>query len=177
MERRADLTYAEFVQQYVSPSPPCWLTALPAHSAWSRQPTTVFHCSYAFSRPVVLRGLTDNSVSARCPRHLAPLSPAGPKPSVPIPQRFRALCARDRLLASFGDRVIRLSTANTYSYQKGELPACPSPASPLQLQREAGPDQPFPAVDLPFQEYVEQLLHPQDPTSLGNGEPGWVATS
>lgn len=25
-------------------------------------------------------------------------------------------------------------------------------------------------VDLPFQEYVEQLLHPQDPTSLGNGE-------
>lgn len=26
-------------------------------------------------------------------------------------------------------------------------------------------------MDLPFQEYVEQLLHPQDPTSLGNGEP------
>lgn len=29
---------------------------------------------------------------------------------------------------------------------------------------------PFPAVDLPFQEYVDHLLHPQDPTSLGNGE-------
>lgn len=27
-------------------------------------------------------------------------------------------------------------------------------------------------MDIPFQEYVEQLLHPQDPTSLGNGEPG-----
>uniref|UniRef100_A0A2K5C582 Jumonji domain containing 8 n=1 Tax=Aotus nancymaae TaxID=37293 RepID=A0A2K5C582_AOTNA len=86
VERRADLTYAEFVQHY------------------------------AFVRPVILQGLTDNS-------------------------RFQALCSRERLLASFGDRVVRLSTANTYSYQK---------------------------VDLPFQEYVEQLLHPQDPTSLGN---------
>ncbi|XP_057171140.1 jmjC domain-containing protein 8 isoform X2 [Ursus arctos] len=55
--------------------------------------------------------------------------------------RFRALCSRERLLASFGDSVVRLSTANTYSYRK---------------------------VDLPFQEYVEHLLHPQDPTSLGN---------
>ncbi|XP_002825975.2 jmjC domain-containing protein 8 isoform X3 [Pongo abelii] len=71
---------------------------------------------YAFVKPVILQGLTDNS-------------------------RFRALCSRERLLASFGDRVVRLSTANTYSYHK---------------------------VDLPFQEYVEQLLHPQDPTSLGN---------
>ncbi|XP_012593299.2 jmjC domain-containing protein 8 isoform X3 [Microcebus murinus] len=71
---------------------------------------------YAFLRPVILQGLTDNS-------------------------KFRALCSRERLLASFGERVVRLSTANTYSYRK---------------------------VDLPFQEYVEQLLHPQDPTSLGN---------
>ncbi|XP_023369508.1 jmjC domain-containing protein 8 isoform X1 [Otolemur garnettii] len=86
VERRADLTYAEFVQHY------------------------------AFLRPVILQGLTDNS-------------------------RFRALCSRERLLASFGESVVRLSTANTYSYQK---------------------------VDLPFQEYVEQLLDPQDPTSLGN---------
>ncbi|KAM4819925.1 jmjC domain-containing protein 8 [Thomomys bottae] len=86
VERRADLTYAEFVQRY------------------------------AFLRPVILRGLTDNS-------------------------RFRALCSRPRLLASFGDSVVRLSTANTYSYQK---------------------------VDLPFQELVEQLLRPQDPASLGN---------
>uniref|UniRef100_A0A8C5XHE1 JmjC domain-containing protein 8 n=1 Tax=Microcebus murinus TaxID=30608 RepID=A0A8C5XHE1_MICMU len=86
VERRADLTYTEFVQHY------------------------------AFLRPVILQGLTDNS-------------------------KFRALCSRERLLASFGERVVRLSTANTYSYRK---------------------------VDLPFQEYVEQLLHPQDPTSLGN---------
>ncbi|XP_077762105.1 jmjC domain-containing protein 8 isoform X4 [Canis aureus] len=71
---------------------------------------------YAFSRPVILQRLTDNS-------------------------RFRALCSRERLLASFGDTVVRLSTANTYSYRK---------------------------VDLPFQDYVEHLLHPQDPSSLGN---------
>nr|KAF6489749.1 jumonji domain containing 8 [Molossus molossus] len=96
VERRAGLSYAEFVQHY------------------------------AFSRPVILQGLTDNS-------------------------RFRALCSRERLLASFGDSVVRLSTANTYSYQK---------------------------VDLVFQEYVEQLLHPQDPTSLGNAlhlTPIWSA--
>nr|XP_021553645.1 jmjC domain-containing protein 8 isoform X4 [Neomonachus schauinslandi] len=74
------------------------------------------YSDYAFSRPVILQGLTDNS-------------------------RFRALCSRERLLASFGDSVVRLSTANTYSYRK---------------------------VDLPFQEYVEHLLYPQDPTSLGN---------
>ncbi|XP_008577408.1 PREDICTED: jmjC domain-containing protein 8 [Galeopterus variegatus] len=86
IERRSDLSYAEFVQHY------------------------------AFLRPVILPGLTDN-------------------------WKFRALCSRERLLASFGDSVVRLSTANTYSYQK---------------------------VDLPFQEYVEQLLHPQDPSSLGN---------
>ncbi|XP_054442697.1 jmjC domain-containing protein 8 isoform X2 [Pteronotus mesoamericanus] len=86
VERRADLSYAEFIQHY------------------------------AFSRPVILLGLTDNS-------------------------RFRTLCSRERLLASFGNSVVRLSTANTYSYQK---------------------------VDVLFQEYVEQLLYPQDPTSLGN---------
>ncbi|KAF6124920.1 jumonji domain containing 8 [Phyllostomus discolor] len=86
IERRADLSYAEFIQHY------------------------------AFSRPVILLGLTDNS-------------------------RFRALCSRERLLASFGNNVVRLSTANTYSYQK---------------------------VDVLFQEYVGQLLHPQDPNSLGN---------
>ncbi|EDM03964.1 similar to RIKEN cDNA 2610003J06, isoform CRA_a [Rattus norvegicus] len=89
VERRAHLTYSEFMQHY------------------------------AFLKPVILQGLTDNS-------------------------KFRALCSRENLLASFGDNVVRLSTANTYSYQK---------------------------VDLPFQEYVEQLLHPQDPESLGNGEP------
>ncbi|XP_006204439.1 jmjC domain-containing protein 8 isoform X1 [Vicugna pacos] len=86
VERRVDLSYAEFMQHY------------------------------AFSRPVILQGLTDNS-------------------------RFRVLCSRERLLASFGDSVVRLSTANTYSYRK---------------------------VDLPFQEYVEQMLHPQDPLSMGN---------
>ncbi|XP_010212224.1 PREDICTED: LOW QUALITY PROTEIN: jmjC domain-containing protein 8 [Tinamus guttatus] len=54
---------------------------------------------------------------------------------------FRALCTKDKLLAAFGERPVRLSTANTYSYRK---------------------------VDLPFQEYVEHLLKPQDPTALGS---------
>ncbi|XP_035405033.1 LOW QUALITY PROTEIN: jmjC domain-containing protein 8 [Cygnus atratus] len=71
---------------------------------------------FAFSQPVILRGVTDNSA-------------------------FRALCTREKLLAAFGQRLVRLSTANTYSYRK---------------------------VDVPFQEYVEQLLKPQDPTALGS---------
>ncbi|KAF7242968.1 JmjC domain-containing protein 8 [Varanus komodoensis] len=75
---------------------------------------------YAFSRPVILRGITDNS-------------------------EFQAQCTKRKLLAAFGDRQVRLSTANTYSYRK---------------------------VDLPFQEYVDQFLEPQDPDSLGSGEWG-----
>ncbi|KAM9125301.1 jmjC domain-containing protein 8 isoform 2-T2 [Pangshura tecta] len=87
VERRdASLTYSQFIDQY------------------------------AFSRPVVIQGITDNS-------------------------EFQALCTRNKLLAEFGDRLVRLSTANTYSYHK---------------------------VDVPFQEYVEQLLEPQDLASLGS---------
>uniref|UniRef100_A0A8D0F8V1 Uncharacterized protein n=1 Tax=Strix occidentalis caurina TaxID=311401 RepID=A0A8D0F8V1_STROC len=58
------------------------------------------------------------------------------------PEAFRALCTREKLLAAFGARPVRLSTANTYSYRK---------------------------VDVPFQEYVEELLKPQDPAQLGSG--------
>ncbi|XP_034987848.1 jmjC domain-containing protein 8 isoform X2 [Zootoca vivipara] len=87
VERRdATLTYSQFIEQY------------------------------AFSRPVILQGITDNS-------------------------EFQAQCTKDKLLTRFGDRPVRLSTANTYSYHK---------------------------VDLPFQEYVDQLLEPQDQTSLGS---------
>ncbi|XP_056661722.1 jmjC domain-containing protein 8 isoform X4 [Monodelphis domestica] len=86
VDRRANLTYTEFIHQY------------------------------AFSRPVILQRFTNNSL-------------------------FQDLCSKEKLLAEFGGFRIRLSTANTYSYQK---------------------------VDLSFQEYVEQLLQPQDPNSLGN---------
>lgn len=68
--------------------------------------------------------------------------------------------------------MVQLSTANTYSYQKGELPllvAQPACWHPEQHQPVLTGS--FPAVDLPFQEYVEQLLHPQNPKSLGKGEP------
>ncbi|XP_043835437.1 jmjC domain-containing protein 8 isoform X2 [Dromiciops gliroides] len=119
VDRRTNLTYAEFIHQY------------------------------AFSRPVILQRLTNNSL-------------------------FQDLCSKEKLLAEFGDFRIRLSTANTHSYQKGE-PLCLTP--PLcNLQQDScslllSPDfQPFPfsTVDLSFQEYVEQLLQPQDPNSLGN---------
>uniref|UniRef100_A0A3Q4I1B1 Jumonji domain containing 8 n=1 Tax=Neolamprologus brichardi TaxID=32507 RepID=A0A3Q4I1B1_NEOBR len=48
---------------------------------------------YAYSRPVILRGLTDNT-------------------------KFRLLCSKWSLLREYGARRVRLSTANTYSYRK-----------------------------------------------------------
>ncbi|XP_063791139.1 jmjC domain-containing protein 8 isoform X3 [Pseudophryne corroboree] len=86
VERRdASITYAEFIDRY------------------------------AYRRPVILRGLTDNSV-------------------------FQSLCRKEHLLRAYGDRHVRLSTANTYSYEK---------------------------VDVPFREYLDHLLRPQDLNSLG----------
>ncbi|MEQ2173295.1 hypothetical protein GOODEAATRI_030656, partial [Goodea atripinnis] len=49
---------------------------------------------YAFSRPVVLRGLTDNT-------------------------KFQRLCSKSSLLEKYGSLKVRLSTANTHSYRKG----------------------------------------------------------
>lgn len=69
--------------------------------------------------------------------------------------------------------MVRLSTANTYSYQKGKLSHLLGPAWLLITlrQNQLVLIMLFPTVDLPFQQYVEQLLYPQDPASLGNGEP------
>uniref|UniRef100_A0A1A8CFJ8 Jumonji domain containing 8 n=1 Tax=Nothobranchius kadleci TaxID=1051664 RepID=A0A1A8CFJ8_NOTKA len=51
---------------------------------------------YAFSRPVILRGLTDNT-------------------------KFRFLCSKPSLLAAYGSMKVRLSTANTHSYRKVDV--------------------------------------------------------
>ncbi|XP_072298923.1 jmjC domain-containing protein 8 [Eucyclogobius newberryi] len=71
---------------------------------------------FAFSGPVILRGLTDNT-------------------------KFRRLCSKKNLLREYGDRTVRLSTANTHSYRK---------------------------VDVSFREYVENFLRPQAHDALGN---------
>lgn len=71
---------------------------------------------YAYSRPVILRGLTDNT-------------------------KFRLLCSKSSLLREYGAHRVRLSTANTYSYRK---------------------------VDVPFQEYVDEFLRPQSADALGS---------
>ncbi|XP_048465626.1 jmjC domain-containing protein 8 [Rhincodon typus] len=86
VELRDSLTYSEFVHQY------------------------------AYSKPVIIRGITTN-------------------------EQFRALCSKQSLLQEFGNRLVRLSTANTYSYQK---------------------------VDVPFKEYVEHMMKPQSLDSLGS---------
>ncbi|XP_077980369.1 jmjC domain-containing protein 8-like [Glandiceps talaboti] len=71
---------------------------------------------YAYNYPVILKDVTDNSI-------------------------FRKLCEKQELLQRFGDKNVKLSTANTYSYEK---------------------------VIVPFSVYVNEILKPQDVSSLGN---------
>nr|XP_057905588.1 jmjC domain-containing protein 8 isoform X1 [Doryrhamphus excisus] len=71
---------------------------------------------YAYSTPVVIRGVTDNT-------------------------EFRSLCSKSTLLDEYGERKVRLSTANTHSYTK---------------------------VDVAFRKYVDVLLRPQSPDVLGS---------
>ncbi|KAM4531700.1 jmjC domain-containing protein 8 isoform 2-T2 [Odontesthes bonariensis] len=91
---------------------PCNIDVLET-AALSRQQ---FMERYAYSRPVIIRGLTDNT-------------------------RFRRLCSRSKLLEEYGSRRVRLSTANTFSYRK---------------------------VDVPFQQYVDEFLRPQPADALGS---------
>ncbi|XP_030649530.1 jmjC domain-containing protein 8 [Chanos chanos] len=77
---------------------------------------TAFIQQYAYSKPVILRGVTDNT-------------------------KFRFLCSKSHLLQEYGERTIRLSTANTHSYNK---------------------------VDVRFEEFVKYLLTPQSVDSLGS---------
>ncbi len=37
------------------------------------------------------------------------------------PQLFRALCRRERLLSDWGHTTVRLSSANSYSYEKRDV--------------------------------------------------------
>ncbi|XP_046893350.1 jmjC domain-containing protein 8 isoform X2 [Hypomesus transpacificus] len=71
---------------------------------------------YAYSKPVILRSVTDN-------------------------MKFQFLCSKSNLLQEYGDRKVRLSTANTFSYKK---------------------------VDVPFKEFVDLLLMPQAEDTLGS---------
>lgn len=71
---------------------------------------------YAYTKPVILRGLTDNG-------------------------NFRFLCSKSNLLREYGDKTVRLSTANTHSYNK---------------------------VDVQFEEFVKFLLTPQSEDALGS---------
>ncbi|XP_059167485.1 jmjC domain-containing protein 8-like [Physella acuta] len=71
---------------------------------------------YAFDRPVVLRGATDNKV-------------------------FQDLCRKDALLNEHSSKRIRLSSANTHSYDK---------------------------VDVTLEYYVNHVMKPQALDTLGN---------
>ena len=58
-------------------------------------------------------------------------------------QIFRALCGRDELLKSYGSATVRLSSANTYSYEKR---------------------------DITFEKYATEMMGPQRLDTLANGE-------
>ncbi|MBN3315385.1 JMJD8 protein, partial [Atractosteus spatula] len=84
---------------------------------WDRSLTYAdFIEKYAYSRPVILRGLSDNT-------------------------KFQFLCSKSSLLQQYGDRLVRLSTANTYSYRK---------------------------VDVSFREFLTHFLRPQSLDTLGS---------
>jgi len=71
---------------------------------------------YAFSEPVVIRDATNNDL-------------------------FRALTGKSALLQTYGDSVVRLSSANSYSYEK---------------------------KDISFADYSKQHLRPQNVNTMGN---------
>lgn len=57
---------------------------------------TEFIEEYAYAKPVILRGLTDNT-------------------------KFRILCSKANLLREYAEKTVRLSTANTHSYRKVDV--------------------------------------------------------
>lgn len=75
-----------------------------------------FLAKYAYSRPVIIRDAADNDL-------------------------FRALTHRSRLLERYGESVVRLSSANSYSYEKR---------------------------DITFASYCRDYMAPQRITTLGN---------
>lgn len=77
--------------------------------------------NYAYSQPVIIRGATDNS-------------------------EFQEMCRKDRMLNKYGQKIIRLSSANTYSYTK---------------------------VDVTLEQYVTDFLKPQRLDQFGNETLYW----
>ncbi|KAK3525376.1 hypothetical protein QTP86_031251 [Hemibagrus guttatus] len=65
-----------------------------------RDATTTTHTQflqeYAYTKPVILRGVTDNT-------------------------KFQFLCSKPNLLREYRDKTVRLSTANTHSYRKVDV--------------------------------------------------------
>lgn len=57
---------------------------------------TEFIEEYAYAKPVILRGLTDNT-------------------------KFRVQCSKANLLREYAEKTVRLSTANTHSYRKVDV--------------------------------------------------------
>ncbi|CAL8289200.1 unnamed protein product [Boreogadus saida] len=103
---------------------PCSIDVLDAASLTHRQ----FLERYAYTRPVILTGITDNT-------HRTIGNAAATNTS-------SGYCVPRPISWGFvGDRSIRLSTANTHSYKK---------------------------VDVPFREYVDVLLKPQSADALGS---------
>ncbi|XP_064618057.1 jmjC domain-containing protein 8-like [Liolophura sinensis] len=75
-----------------------------------------FLSQYAFTQPVIIKGLTQH-------------------------QAFQDVCRKEAMLKKFGDKIIRLSSANTYSYLK---------------------------YDVSLRYYVDSIMKPQTLDMMGN---------
>ncbi|GAB1609883.1 jmjC domain-containing protein 8-like isoform X1 [Argonauta hians] len=60
--------------------------------------------------------------------------------------QFRKACSKDNLIRKYGDRIVKLSTANTYSYKK---------------------------VNMPLKKYFTEYMNPQDLNTPGNETLYW----
>ncbi|XP_053393568.1 jmjC domain-containing protein 8-like isoform X2 [Mercenaria mercenaria] len=76
----------------------------------------LFEDNYAYEKPVIIKGSTDNT-------------------------KFRKLCEKSALLDRYGDKIVRLSSANTHSYSKR---------------------------DVKLKKYVNEIMKPQTLDTLGN---------
>lgn len=86
-------------------------------------------------------------------------------------QKFQFLCSKSSLLQQYGERMVRLSTANTYSYRKGTHTHTVVILEGIQcslfvVHYFAS----YHLVDVRFEEFVDLLLRPQSLDTLGSGE-------
>lgn len=131
---------------------------------------------YAYNKPVILRGLTDNTVSSSavtlttCTRTCVVLTSSYDLIGLWLYSRNSDFCARNRLYShSLGTErwsSARQTLTLTRKVRTRELKM----GKPPNIVRFLTPHCCSVPVYVPFREYVGELLRPQAPDALGSGE-------